>query len=143
MENLFRLKSRRITKIELGVSDRPTDRRTDKPAYRDARTHLKRICRPEMIGRVIVPEWDPPRSRLLFLTNRAQTHPQRRAERVRARAPSTCIHLDGGARSTCVCAMEVRARESARAFARAMGIFMGRHSVKLACFNVRAEWVSL
>ena len=35
------LKSLRITKIELGVSDGQPDGRTDKAAYRDARTHLK------------------------------------------------------------------------------------------------------
>ena len=40
------LKSHGMMKIELGVADglmdRRTDRRTDKPAYRDARTYLKR-----------------------------------------------------------------------------------------------------
>ena len=36
------LKSHGMMRIELGDADQQADRRTDTPAYRDARTHLKR-----------------------------------------------------------------------------------------------------
>ena len=40
--NIKRPKGLKILKTELSVTDGQTDGRTDKPAYRDARRHLKR-----------------------------------------------------------------------------------------------------